>query len=215
MRDTRFEEKTMTEEQERLVAAMLHERLELEAQALLDLRREVSTFVETVQLVQACFERGGKLILCGNGGSGALCSHAVNDFFVGVFKDQPMPAIALVDNIPTVTAVANDLGYERVFEQQLRALGEPGDVLIAVSASGNSPSVLRAVELAREKAMPVIGMTNAAGGRLGPVVDVWLRSTTTNGQITEESQLMLLHMLARCVASLLSTHEHSSAEQPQ
>jgi len=127
----------------------------------------------------------------------------VDDFFVDVFKDHPMPVIALVDNIPTVTAIANDFGYEAIFSHQLKALGNPGDVLIAVSTSGNSPNVLRAVEVAKEKGMSVIGLTNATGGKLGPVVDVWMRSTSPHPQVTEEMQLVLLHVLAKCVARLL------------
>jgi D-sedoheptulose 7-phosphate isomerase len=193
----------MVQDEEVIVADMLRQRLERAAEALTAYVQETHTFTQAVGLVKACFERGGKLILCGNGGSAAFCSHAVDDFFVDVFGDHPMPVIALVDNTPTVTAVANDFGYERIFSQQLKALGNAGDVLIAVSTSGNSPNVLRAVEVAKAREMTVIGMTNSVGGRLRELADVWLRSTSPDGQVTEEMQLPLMHALTKCVAKLM------------
>jgi D-sedoheptulose 7-phosphate isomerase len=83
--------------------------------------------------------------------------------------------------------------------------------LVAVSASGNSPNVLRAVEVARAREMPVIGMTNSTGGKLGAMADVWLRSTSPDGQVTEEMQLPLAHVLAKCVAKLMFEGEPQSA----
>ncbi len=204
---------TKRDDEKGIVSGMLRERLELGAQALLDYVQETPTFIEAVMLVKRCFESGCKLVLCGNGGSAAFSSHAVDDFFVDVFSRQPMPVITLVDNVPTLTAIANDFGYESVFSHQLRALGQAGDVLIAVSTSGNSPNVLRAVEAAKAKGMSVIGMTNSTGGALAPHVDVWLRTTTPHAQVSEEMQLMLVHMLARCVARLMFGNQSVHTKQ--
>jgi D-sedoheptulose 7-phosphate isomerase len=117
---------------------------------------------------------GGKLLVCGNGGSATDAMHIAGEF-VGSFVDRKRPglaAIALAADTAIITAVSNDFGVERVFSRQVAALGQRGDVLLAISTSGNSENVLRAVEQAALDGLHVVGMTGAGGGRLaGAIAD--------------------------------------------
>ena len=119
-------------------------------------------------------ERGGQLFLCGNSGSAATASHLGNDLGKGASYGRQGPrfrVIALTDNVPWITALANDVGYDVVFAEQLRNLGQPGDVLLAISGSGNSPNILAAVRIAREIGMEVVVWTGFGGGELAGVAD--------------------------------------------
>ena len=116
--------------------------------------------------VAAVRERGGQLFLCGNGGSAATASHLANDLGKGASYGRQGPrfrVIALTDNIPWITALANDVGYEVIFSEQLRNLGQSGDLLLAISGSGNSPNIIEAVGVAKEIGMEVIGWTGFGG----------------------------------------------------
>jgi len=192
-----------TEREAAIIANMLRERLEQDVQAFMDYTQEIPSFTKVVLLVKECFENRGKLLFCGNGGAAAASCHAVDDFMVAVYKDHPMPTISLVDNMATLTATANDFGYETIFSRQVRALGRPGDILFAISTSGNSANVLQAVEMAQAIGLTVVGLTSKPGGLLGKAADVWLPSTTSHSQVTEEVHLVVLHMIANCVARLL------------
>src|SRR5690606_25529619 len=112
-----------------------------------------------------------KILACGNGGSASDAQHFVAEL-VGRFERErlPLAAIALNTDTSILTAVGNDYGYEEVFARQVSALGQPGDVLVAISTSGNSPSVLRAVESAQEREMIVIALTGKGGGALGAML---------------------------------------------
>ena len=130
-------------------------------------------FVETLY---RGFEEGRTIFLCGNGGSAANASHFGQDLAKGTLSSMAATrrfrVIPLTDNIGFITALANDEGYESIFEQQLRNLAAKGDVLVAISGSGNSPNVLRAVEYARSIGMKTIGVTGYDGGKLRPLSDV-------------------------------------------
>ena len=113
----------------------------------------------------------GKILACGNGGSAADAQHFVAEL-VGRFERErlPLAAVALNTDTSILTAVANDYGYEQVFARQVSALGQPGDVLVAISTSGNSPSVIRAVQAAQERDMTVIALTGKGGGQIGDML---------------------------------------------
>jgi D-sedoheptulose 7-phosphate isomerase len=121
------------------------------------------------------FEEGRTIFLCGNGGSAANASHFGQDLAKGTLSSmnakRRFKVIPLTDNIGFITALANDEGYDSIFEQQLRNLGESGDVLVAISGSGNSPNILRAVEYAKSIGMVTIGVTGYDGGKLRTLAD--------------------------------------------
>jgi D-sedoheptulose 7-phosphate isomerase len=123
--------------------------------------------------LHACFSRGNKLLACGNGGSAADVEHLVAEL-VGRFRDErrALPAVALAGGMGTITAVANDYGYANVFARQVEALGKAGDLLFAISTSGNSQNVLAAVEASRQRGVRVVGFTGANGGQLAAAVDL-------------------------------------------
>lgn len=128
----------------------------------------ISDAVDT--MVQSLMANG-KILACGNGGSAADAQHFAAELIGRFERDRPeIAAIALGTNTAMLTAVANDFGYEQIFAKQVRALGQPGDILLAISTSGNSASILRAVETAHERDMRVVALTGKDGGQLGAMV---------------------------------------------
>jgi len=125
---------------------------------------EVGQFIET--LLQAR-ERGSTVFFIGNGGSAATASHFANDLAVGTNAyDKPFRALSLTDNVALITAIGNDFGYEEIFVRQLRVLGRSGDVVVGISASGNSPNLLRAFEHANAVGITTVAITAFDGGKM-------------------------------------------------
>jgi D-sedoheptulose 7-phosphate isomerase len=154
-----------------------------------------------VDVVATALAADRKLLLFGNGGSAADCQHIAAEL-VGRFlgERKGLPAIALTTDTSALTAIANDYGYDQVFARQLRALGRAGDVAIAISTSGNSPSVLRAVEAAAAIGMPTIGLSGGDGGALKPLVDVSLCvSASTLSCRIQETHILIGHVLCELV----------------
>ena len=144
---------------------------------------------------------GRKLLAFGNGGSAADAQHLAAEF-VGRFQRerQPLRAIALTTDTSALTAIANDYGYDEVFARQVRALGAPGDVALAISTSGRSPSVLRAVEACRELGIEIIGLTGGDGGTLAGLADLCLRvSASTHAARIQETHILIGHVLCELV----------------
>ncbi len=143
-----------------------------------------------------CFERGNKLLACGNGGSAADAEHFVAEL-VGRYRGErrALPAVALVSGCATVTALANDYGYERVFARQVEALARPGDCLLAISTSGGSPNVLEAARAARSLGCRTVGMTGAAGGPLGTESDLWIAAPSATTARIAEVHILCLHAI--------------------
>ncbi len=141
------------------------------------------------------------IFFLGNGGSASTASHFVTDIAKVAGGTEPrgkgarFRCVALNDNVPGLTAWANDTDYSKVFAGPLRALGEPGDVVVAISGSGNSPNVLEAVRAAREMGLTTIGLTGIGGGKLKDLVDVPVIVPSDSMQHTEDVHLILCHML--------------------
>jgi D-sedoheptulose 7-phosphate isomerase len=137
----------------------------------------------------------------GNGGSASTASHFVTDIAKvaggteGRGKGRRFRCVSLNDNVPGLTAWANDVGYSEVFSGPLRALAEKGDVAVAISGSGNSPNVLEAVKTARAMGLTTIGLTGMGGGKLKDLVDVPLVVPSNSMQHTEDTHLIVLHLL--------------------
>ena len=133
-------------------------------------RQEIQTAAD---IVAGSLKAGGKILLCGNGGSAADAQHIAAELTVKMKEVRsPLAGIALTTNSSLLTAQANDLGFETVFSRQIASLGDERDVLVAISTSGNSPNILHGVRTAKEMGIKVIGLTGKGGGKLAPICDV-------------------------------------------
>ena len=152
-------------------------------------------FVETLY---RAFEEDRTIFLAGNGGSAANASHFGQDLAKGTLANMAATrrfrVVALTDNIGFITALANDEGYDSIFEQQIRNLGRAGDLLVAISGSGNSPNILRAVEYARSIGMKTIGVTGFDGGKLLPLVDVSVHVPVEDMGMAEALHVVVFHL---------------------
>lgn len=189
----------MTED---LVRARIRESVEAKQKLLGDVH--VRFVLDCAELLSASLRDGGKVILCGNGGSSADATHLAAEL-LGRFKydRDPLPAFSLTDNTASITAIANDVGYERAFSRQVRGLGVEGDVLIALSTSGTSPNVVDAVEVARSIGMRTVGMTGAGGGRLPELCDLCLRVPSDDTARIQEGYMLAAHTVCELVERTL------------
>jgi D-sedoheptulose 7-phosphate isomerase len=150
---------------------------------------------------------GRMVFLFGNGGSASLASHFACDLGKGTAYcngGKRFRVLALTDNIPTITAWANDSGYEDIFAEQLRNFVQPGDVALAISGSGNSKNVLSALQVAREARATTIGVTGFAGGKMKSLCDICVVVPSDNMQIIEDLHLSMAHSIFRIVSSRMS-----------
>lgn len=176
--------------------------------ALAALRPETEThFEKLVAALQKAWDEDRSVYLCGNGGSAANAIHLANDFLygVGVRKGKGLRVEALSANPAVVTCLANDLGYEHIFSAQLHAKGGPGDVLIALSGSGNSPNIIKAIELANSIGMKTFAILGFSGGKCKDLAQTSLHFPVDDMQIAEDLQTMVGHI---CMQRLLSESYH-------
>jgi D-sedoheptulose 7-phosphate isomerase len=138
------------------------------------------------------------IFTCGNGGSASTASHFVCDIIKGASyqREKRFRILALTDSLPTLTAYSNDVNYESVFVEQLKNFAQSGDVLIAISGSGNSPNVLRAVEYARSIGCKTIGLTGRDGGKLGQAAELNIQVPVQHMGRIEDAHLIVCHMMA-------------------
>lgn len=165
-----------------------------------------ASIAEAAQLVTECLRAGGKLLLCGNGGSAADAQHIAAEFVSVLSQDFPRPAlaaIALTTDTSFLTANANDFGFENVFARQVEALGRPGDVLIGISTSGRSANVIRAVERARALRMKTVAFTGRDGRDLAAAADVAVCAPSDSVQHIQETHIALGHVLCALVEQSL------------
>jgi phosphoheptose isomerase len=154
---------------------------------------------DAADLLVASFRGGGKLLVCGNGGSAADAQHLATEFASTLTLDHPrpaIPAIALTTDTSLLTAIANDFGVDGMFARQVEALGRPGDSLLGISTSGNSANVMRAAERARELDLRVLALTGATGGGLAPLADVAIRVPSDVTAHIQECHLAIEQLLA-------------------
>ncbi len=157
-----------------------------------------------VQLI-AVLRNGGKVMFCGNGGSAADSQHLAAELEGRFLLDrQPYAAVALTTNTSSLTAIGNDFGFEAVFERQVRGLGTAKDALVAISTSGHSPNVLRAVEAAREIGLITIGFTGSSGGKMAPLCDLSLRIPSTSTPRIQEMHILAGHIVCDIVERALA-----------
>jgi D-sedoheptulose 7-phosphate isomerase len=165
------------------------------------LRENAATLAKVADLVADTFARGGKVLLFGNGGSAADAQHIAAEFVNRfVIERPPLPAIALTTDSSALTSIANDYSYNDVFTKQVRALGKKGDVAIAISTSGTSPSVVRAVDACAKLGITTVGLTGRDGGKMRGKVDHLLNvSGSKETARIQETHILAAHVLCQLV----------------
>jgi len=165
---------------------------------------EDETLLQTIQdvsdLMTNCFNKGGKVLFCGNGGSAADAQHLAAELSGRFYYDRPpLYAEALHVNSSFVTAVANDYHYDEVYARMIRAMGQKGDMLVAISTSGNSENILKAISAAHKRDMIVVGMTGKTGGKMKDKCDYLLNPPSTDTPRVQESHILIGHIICELV----------------
>lgn len=157
--------------------------------------REIGQFVQTILDAR---ERGATIYFIGNGGSAATASHFANDIAIGTNSyDMPFRAVSLTDNLAVITAVGNDFGFEDIFVRQLQVLGRKGDVVVGISASGNSPNLIKAFEYAKSVGIKTVAITAFDGGKMKPMADEGVHVPTAPKEYgpAEDAHMVLDHLV--------------------
>lgn len=158
---------------------------------------DVDAINDALNLLIETAKNHKRIYIFGNGGSSATASHYANDFGKGIseYVDDKFRFQCLNDNVPTVMAIANDIGFEEVFRFQLRGVLDQGDVIIAISGSGNSKNIINAVEYAKEQGNKIIGLTGFNGGKLKELSDISLHAPINSMQVTEDIHMIYDHLM--------------------
>lgn len=158
---------------------------------------DLSKVDQAIDILREARDNGRTVFTCGNGGSASTASHFACDIVKGASfqREKRFRILALTDNLAALTAYSNDVSYECVFVEQLKNFAKPGDVLLAISGSGNSPNVLRAVEYANELGCRTIAMTGRDGGKLGPLAEVNIHAKDPHMGRIEDAHLVACHMI--------------------
>ncbi len=171
---------------------------------------------EILDLLEQAYRNECRIFIMGNGGSAATASH----FALDLSKNTIMPgalrlkAISLTDHVPLITAWSNDTAYEHIFAEQLASLIQPGDVVIGISTSGNSPNVINALCLAKRSHAATIGLLGAKGGKIKDIVDVYLLAPGQNIEQEEDAHLILAHIITRHMRAVISNMVAACAMPP-
>jgi D-sedoheptulose 7-phosphate isomerase len=163
-------------------------------------RALLSLIAAIAHTIEGSLRAGGKLLIAGNGGSAADAQHLAAEFLSRYLVDrQPLPAVALTTDTSVLTAVGNDYGFDHVFERQVRGLGRPGDVFLAISTSGRSPNVLRALEAARDIGLVTIGFSGAAETEMRPLCWHFLAVASHETAIVQQVHMVAGHAICALV----------------
>jgi D-sedoheptulose 7-phosphate isomerase len=180
---------------------------DLADRALLDLTTDFaaitgmgSVIASAAALMIGTLRCGGKILFCGNGGSAADSQHLAAEL-IGRYRHdrRPLPALALTVDTSALTAIANDYGFSEIFARQVQGLGQPGDLLVGISTSGNSANVLRALDVARSMAMHTIGLTGGDGGKMLPICDICIKVPSGRVNRIQEMHIAIGHILCGLV----------------
>ncbi len=161
-----------------------------------------SRYIKAVEIISEAYKKNKKMLLCGNGGSAADCQHIATEFMIRLshhIQRPALPAIALTTDTSNLTAGGNDIGWENVFARSVEGLGNEGDVLLAISTSGNSPNVIKAIEKAREKKMFVVALLGGGGGMMKDIVDIPIIIPSKNTQRIQEGHITIAHIICELV----------------
>jgi D-sedoheptulose 7-phosphate isomerase len=185
------------------IKATLQRSIDLKQQMLAD-EALLARIAQTITALTHCFQQGGKLLLCGNGGSAADAQHLAAEFSGRFYLNRaPLFAEALHVNTSYLTAVANDYGYDHTYSRLVEAMGRPGDMLWAFSTSGNSPNILAALEQARLQGMTLVGFTGATGGKMAAHCHWLLNMPSTDTPRIQEGHITVGHIICEQVERAL------------
>jgi D-sedoheptulose 7-phosphate isomerase len=180
-------------------------------------RIDVNAMGRIVQALRVARDSGATIYIAGNGGSAATASHWVNDLgkATKTCGRAPLRVMSLSDNVSWLTALANDEGYDRVFAGQLENFARAGDVLVVISASGNSPNLIKAVELAKARGVVTLGLLGFDGGALKNLVDecLWISSEKGTYGLVESGHSLLCHILTDCLVKDLISNDLAEGEE--
>lgn len=165
------------------------------------------TIVDAVQLSVDALKNGNKIFFAGNGGSAADAQHWAGELVSRFYFDRPgLPAIALTTDTSILTAIGNDYGYDYVFARQIEALGQAGDVFFAISTSGNSKNIVRAIDAARSKGVKVVGFTGQGGGAMAQLCDICFRVPSAETPRIQEGHESLGHLICALIEEEIFGH---------
>jgi len=155
---------------------------------------------KVAEIINETFEKGGKLLIAGNGGSAADSQHFAAEL-VGRFKKerQALPAIALTTNSSILTALANDYSFDRVFSRQVEALAKKGDVFFAISTSGNSANIIEALKTAKSKECFTVGLTGKTGNQMSEFSDILIRTDSEDTPRIQEAHILIIHTICEII----------------
>lgn len=159
-----------------------------------------------IDMIVECFKEGNKLLICGNGGSAADSQHIATEFVIRLshhLQRPALPAFAITTDSSNLTAGGNDIGFENVFARNVEGLGKKGDILLVISTSGNSPNLIKAVEMAKIKDLNVIGFLGGSGGKLKEMVDLPIIIPSNNTQRIQEGHITIAHIICESVEHIL------------
>ncbi len=158
---------------------------------------------DAVNVIVNAFEKGNKVLFCGNGGSASDAQHLAAEFSGRFYTDRDaLPAEALHCNTSYITAVANDYSYDVIYSRLIKGIGKPGDVLVGLSTSGNSKNIVNAFEVAKEKEMLTIGFTGSSGGKMKKLSDVLINIPSEDTPRIQESHITLGHIICQFVEEI-------------
>jgi D-sedoheptulose 7-phosphate isomerase len=168
---------------------------------------------QVLALLEVAYQHGHRIFIMGNGGSAATASHFALDLAKNTITPGAprLKAISLTDHVPLITAWSNDTAYEHIFEEQLANLIEAGDVVIGISASGNSPNVINAMRLAKQTRAATIGLLGAKGGVLKTLVDAYILAPGQNIEQEEDAHLILAHVITRHMRQVVRSYAQTLA----
>lgn len=166
---------------------------------------------EAIEMLAKARVENRRIFICGNGGSASSASHFATDMVKGASygRTSRFRILALTDSLPTITAYSNDVSYECVFVEQLKNFAEPGDVVIAISSSGNSPNVLRAIEYGNSLGCRTIALSGREGGQLGPLAQLDIRVAHPHTGRIEDLHMVVLHMISYYFMEEENPHRNS------
>jgi len=167
-------------------------------------KKNIALIVQFAEMTAECFTGGGKLLIIGNGGSAADAQHLAAEF-VNRFEIErpPLPALALTTDTSNITSIGNDYSFDQIFSKQIKALGKEGDILLAISTSGGSPNILKAVESAKNMGIKIVALTGKGGGKLAEEADIVLNVESKTTARIQEVHITVCHILCELVDHIL------------
>ncbi len=184
---------------EKFITDSLNESAETKQKILQHCKDDI---LKAVDILTKTFKNNNKLLLCGNGGSAADCQHIATELVIRLnhnINRPALPAIALTTDSSNLTAGGNDIGFDNIFARSIEGLGNKGDTLLAISTSGNSENIIRAVKKAKEKGMKIISLLGGSGGKLKDIVELPVIIPSSNVQRIQEGHITVAHIICELV----------------